>query len=145
MLLGGIWHGAAWSFAMWGLWHGLGLALERPWLSTSFMRSEHFSVKALRIFVVFNFVSVGWLLFRLQEIDQASRYVQLILHNNVRVAGLTALTPILIFCFVVALYHLADVYRRHVTITMRNCCYGVMLFLIISNQGPTTPFIYFQF
>jgi len=31
MGLGGLWHGAAWNFVVWGLWHGLGLCLQRAW------------------------------------------------------------------------------------------------------------------
>ena len=31
MLLGGLWHGAAWNFVGWGAWHGLGLAVQRIW------------------------------------------------------------------------------------------------------------------
>jgi alginate O-acetyltransferase complex protein AlgI len=145
MLLGGLWHGAAWSFAIWGLWHGFGLVIERPWLESGLMRSERPAAKLLRIFVVFNFVSVGWLLFRLQEIDQASRYAQRILHSDVKGGGLTALSLIIVYSSVVALYHLAHVYRSQISTTMRDCAYGVMLFLIATNQGPASPFIYFQF
>ncbi|UCV06675.1 MBOAT family O-acyltransferase [Dechloromonas denitrificans] len=145
MLLGGLWHGAAWSFAVWGLWHGFGLALERPWLESGFMRSERPAAKLLRIFVVFNFASFGWLLFRLQEIDQASRYAQLILHSDVKGGGLTALSLIFVYGSVVALYHVAHVYRGRISTTVGDWGYGVMLFLIVTNQGPVSPFIYFQF
>ncbi len=31
MLLGGLWHGAAWTFVIWGRIHGVGLAVERWW------------------------------------------------------------------------------------------------------------------
>jgi alginate O-acetyltransferase complex protein AlgI len=34
MLLGGLWHGANWTFVAWGAWHGLGLALDK-------LRMEH--------------------------------------------------------------------------------------------------------
>ena len=145
MFLGGLWHGAAWSFAVWGLWHGLGLALERPWLGSAFIRSEQPLVKMTRIFLVFNFVSFGWLLFRLQEFDQAMRYVELIVSSNVKTAGLTALGLLLIYSSLVALYHLHHVFRAAVPARVRDWGYGVMLFLIATNQGPTTPFIYFQF
>lgn len=145
MLLGGLWHGAAWSFAIWGLWHGLGLTLERPWLESDFMRSENPAAKLLRIFIVFNFVSFGWLFFRLQEIEQASRYAQLILHSDIKGGGLTALSLIFVYGFVVALYHLAHFYRERISATVRDYGYGVMVFLIVTNQGPISPFIYFQF
>src|SRR5207249_4443693 len=33
MFLGGLWHGASWNFAMWGMIHGIGLAVNRLWRS----------------------------------------------------------------------------------------------------------------
>lgn len=145
MLLGGLWHGAAWSFALWGLWHGIGLALERPWLQSGFMRSENYYAKLLRIFAVFNFVSFGWLFFRLQEFEQAGRYAQLMLYSDVKPGGLTAMGLILIYVAIVASYHLLHVWRERVSAKVRDAIYGIMLFLVITNQGPASPFIYFQF
>ena len=145
MLLGGLWHGAAWSFGVWGLWHGLGLAFERPWLESELMRSKSPIAKLLRIFFVFNFVSFGWLFFRLQEFDQASRYAQRILQSDIKGVGLTAISLILVYGVVVALYHLAYVYRSRISTAMRDWAYGAMIFLIVTNQGPVSPFIYFQF
>ncbi|MFX8685131.1 MBOAT family O-acyltransferase, partial [Acinetobacter baumannii] len=31
MALGGLWHGASWTFLVWGVWHGLGLIVARLW------------------------------------------------------------------------------------------------------------------
>ncbi|MCS6771639.1 MAG: MBOAT family protein, partial [Kiritimatiellae bacterium] len=52
MLLGGLWHGAAWHFVLWGGWHGLGLVLER--------RFPRLAGRALTLGWVF----AGWFLFR---------------------------------------------------------------------------------
>jgi alginate O-acetyltransferase complex protein AlgI len=68
MLLGGLWHGAAWHFVLWGLYHGLLLvayrAVDRP------TASRPLAVRALRVGVMFIFTSYGWLLFRAQSFDQ---------------------------------------------------------------------------
>ncbi|MBX3025599.1 MBOAT family protein [bacterium] len=64
MVICGLWHGAAWNFALWGLWHGGGLALEaaarlrRPRLFEG-SRGE----RALGWLVTYTWVSLGWLLF----------------------------------------------------------------------------------
>ncbi|HSP99232.1 MAG TPA: MBOAT family O-acyltransferase [Candidatus Dormibacteraeota bacterium] len=64
MVICGLWHGAAWNFALWGLWHGVGLAGEaavrrrRPDL---FERSS--AERWLGWAVTYTYVSLGWLLF----------------------------------------------------------------------------------
>ncbi len=65
MVLGGLWHGASWTFIAWGLWHGIGLAIHRavPWPST--WRTP--SLNPFWIVATFTFVSVGWVFFRAQS------------------------------------------------------------------------------
>ena len=64
MVICGLWHGAAWNFALWGLWHGAGLAgeaalrLRRPDL---FERSP--AERWLGWAVTYSYVTLGWLLF----------------------------------------------------------------------------------
>jgi D-alanyl-lipoteichoic acid acyltransferase DltB (MBOAT superfamily) len=64
MVLGGLWHGAAWTFVLWGALHGLGLCLEhavgRWW--------ERVPVW-LRWLVTFHLIVFGWILFRSQGLD----------------------------------------------------------------------------
>ncbi|HET6990756.1 MAG TPA: MBOAT family O-acyltransferase, partial [Bacteroidia bacterium] len=66
MILGGLWHGAAWSYAVWGGFHGLALALER-----FFKDYIHFpSNKIISFFsglIVFAVVTFAWLLFKLPD------------------------------------------------------------------------------
>lgn len=63
MLLGGLWHGAAWNFVLWGLWHGVGLSVHRIWSS-----HRPGPVTGWRYlagwFLTMLFVFYGWLLFR---------------------------------------------------------------------------------
>ncbi|HEX4947551.1 MAG TPA: MBOAT family O-acyltransferase [Blastocatellia bacterium] len=75
MLLGGIWHGAAWTFVMWGLLHGVGLAVVRGgetlrkrfgWQSANAIWSNIGAV-----FVTFHFVCVTWIFFRAESFAQA--------------------------------------------------------------------------
>jgi D-alanyl-lipoteichoic acid acyltransferase DltB (MBOAT superfamily) len=63
MLLGGLWHGAAWTFVLWGAFHGAGLCLEH-----GFARQWERVPKWLRWFVTFHLVVVGWIMFRAQSL-----------------------------------------------------------------------------
>jgi alginate O-acetyltransferase complex protein AlgI len=148
MLLGGLWHGAAWSFAIWGLWHGIGLAIERPLLKHWVYTSSNPILKAIRIILVFNFVSIGWLFFKLQDFDQAWQYISTMINN--KSGSLTMINYdraflLISYGFFVFAYHMLNVYRSSIPNYMRNLAYALMLFLIGTNQGPSTPFIYFQF
>jgi alginate O-acetyltransferase complex protein AlgI len=70
MGLCGLWHGAAWHFVFWGLWHGLGLAFLQFWnqhkKTHKFYLIKVFN-KPFPVFGIactFSFVTIGWLLFR---------------------------------------------------------------------------------
>lgn len=62
MLLGGLWHGAAWNFVLWGAWHGMGLIAHRAFG----LRIP----RALSWLITMLFVFYGWLLFRAQSFEQ---------------------------------------------------------------------------
>jgi alginate O-acetyltransferase complex protein AlgI len=77
MFLGGLWHGANWTFVVWGLLHGLYLIAQR-WLTrlmipASFARSS--GVIALRILGVFALVCVAWVFFRAPSFSAAIEYL----------------------------------------------------------------------
>jgi alginate O-acetyltransferase complex protein AlgI len=65
MGLAGLWHGAAWHFVIWGLWHGTGLAAHRIWtLSPIAARLGNApGIRPAYVAGTFLFVSIGWVLF----------------------------------------------------------------------------------
>jgi alginate O-acetyltransferase complex protein AlgI len=69
MLLGGLWHGAGWSFVLWGLYHGSLLAAHRFFSSRS--RSGEGPFKPIGIAFTFLCVCIGWVLFRAQSMTDA--------------------------------------------------------------------------
>ncbi len=74
MLLGGLWHGAAWTFVAWGAFHGALLVAYHAW--TSWMgfgkgRVDSGRCVWLRRIAMFNLACVGWLFFRAETIAQA--------------------------------------------------------------------------
>jgi D-alanyl-lipoteichoic acid acyltransferase DltB (MBOAT superfamily) len=72
MLLGGLWHGANWTFVVWGAIHGAGLAVERLIIGSSEIPSARGMVaRWARRAVVFNVVCLAWIFFREPSIHEA--------------------------------------------------------------------------
>jgi alginate O-acetyltransferase complex protein AlgI len=75
MLLGGIWHGAGWTFLIWGALHGLYLIVDH---STEYLRSrlnigKYLLLSVLGQFVTFIAVVIGWVFFRATSFSSATR------------------------------------------------------------------------
>ena len=74
MLIGGLWHGAAWQFVLWGAYHGLWLALERGFAKRDGLWS--FLPKPLQMAVTFFFVLLSWVPFRAESWGAAVAYLR---------------------------------------------------------------------
>ena len=70
MVLGGLWHGASWNFAIWGLLHGVGLAVSRAFQKKSGTEAAGWQ-RIAKIFVTVNFVCFTWIFFRSPTLDAA--------------------------------------------------------------------------
>lgn len=70
MVLGGLWHGAAWTFVAWGALHGLGLAWCHA-LNRFFPNGLFSKARWLSIFITFIFVTVAWVFFRAESFEAA--------------------------------------------------------------------------
>ena len=66
MLLGGLWHGAAWTFVAWGAFHAVGLIIHRGWAALPAVKTlrENRAWGVLAQVLTFHFVCAGWVLFR---------------------------------------------------------------------------------
>jgi len=72
MLLGGLWHGANWTFVAWGGIHGLGLAVERFFLGKrEATAAATFLARWARRVFIFNIVCVAWIFFRITSFSGA--------------------------------------------------------------------------
>jgi D-alanyl-lipoteichoic acid acyltransferase DltB (MBOAT superfamily) len=67
-ILGGIWHGAGWTFVFWGLLHGLALVIHRFWKKLGFTLPAF-----LAWFITFNFINIAWVFFRAKEWSDAMK------------------------------------------------------------------------
>jgi D-alanyl-lipoteichoic acid acyltransferase DltB (MBOAT superfamily) len=75
MLLGGIWHGAKWTFLIWGGLHGLVLSAERIWreVKPDWMPAMP---RVIGILITFHIVVLGWIFFRAETFNSAIAFIQ---------------------------------------------------------------------
>jgi len=146
MGLGGLWHGAGLSYLMWGLMHGVFLAIERPFL-TRFHAVDLRVFQAARIGFVFVCVSLLWIFFKLPNFDHALSYL-----SGMFVSSTNPNPPrlfynlALLYSLPVILQHLASrsLFERSLH-GAEPYLYGSMAALMYLEAGPETSFIYFQF
>jgi D-alanyl-lipoteichoic acid acyltransferase DltB (MBOAT superfamily) len=155
MLIGGLWHGAAWTFVLWGGLHGGVLALERWRQERRDARGEVLAETPLRRagrrLLIFHIVCLGWVLFRAGSmtttLDVLSRLGQS--------GPVQMVTPALILLIVggIGAQFLPPDFRARVRESFGNLqpipmALGLGGFLLVLDAlGPegVAPFIYFQF
>lgn len=78
-ILGGIWHGAGWTFVFWGFLHGIALVLHRFWKNIGFTMP-----KIIAWFITFNFINIAWVFFRAKEWNDAIKVLRgMVDFNNI--------------------------------------------------------------
>ena len=70
-VIGGLWHGAGWTFVFWGFLHGMALIIHRIWSNLGFKMNT-----ILAWFITFNFVNIAWVFFRAKEWDDAIKVLK---------------------------------------------------------------------
>ena len=70
-ILGGLWHGAGWTFIFWGFLHGMALVIHRLWKSFNMTMNKY-----LAWFITFNFINIAWVFFRAKEWDDAIKVLK---------------------------------------------------------------------
>ncbi|HIP11231.1 MAG TPA: MBOAT family protein [Arcobacter sp.] len=70
-ILGGLWHGAGWTFIFWGFLHGFALIVHRSWNTLGFKMN-----KILAWFITFNFINLTWVFFRAENFSSATELIK---------------------------------------------------------------------
>jgi alginate O-acetyltransferase complex protein AlgI len=150
MLLGGLWHGASWTFVCWGAWHGLWLALERARGKRAWFDR---APAAVQVFCTFLLVALGWVFFRAPDFASAGHYFLGLsgVHGlgALPTPGETPLLPWLVLASATAIAFLApNTWKLSRRPTLRlsialSLLFGICLTVLLSNAS--SPFLYFQF
>ena len=152
MVLGGLWHGASWNFAIWGALHGVGLAVARLWQSHQGKTETAGAWRYLNIAVTFHFVAFAWIFFRAPDFATAMGVLG-------RISSLTASLdnvsgPLILVLFVGLLAHFTPKkwYEGSLEYFVKAPFYAqaaALLLLVLGLQqvisSGATPFIYTKF
>lgn len=160
MLLGGLWHGAAWTYLAWGALHGIWLAIHRALSRRNVVSANAWpenpgtvvrgAIRALQILITFHLVCVGWLFFRADSIQEAGTLLGTLLSNPALGNALTWLGPMAFLIAPLVVVDLVLENRSRLAWTvpgwMRLTAMAALTLLIIAfgeDHGGT--FVYFQF
>lgn len=93
MLLGGLWHGIAWTFAIWGLLHGAALAVTRGWWAWRGRPKQPANPvrHAVAVFCTYQFVCLTWVFFRAGSVTDAMAMLGRIASLSIGFENVTAL------------------------------------------------------
>lgn len=152
MLLGGLWHGAAWTFVVWGALHGIYLVIERLLKSKIQIKLNAFNgiLLALLTYMLVNFT---WVFFRAREFSTAKNMISSMLFMNDGEKILQSFDIIKVFVVITLLFicHwlMRNTSMKEVSLKtpawVLGIFWAIMFFLIAIAQGSGEQFIYFQF
>jgi len=158
MLLGGLWHGAAFRFVLWGGLHGAALVINKLWKRMfRNITKRTFIAHLAGILVTFNFVSFAWILFRAGSMDE----VKLILNQIVNSFSPGAYHEVISSYLPVIILILSGYLIHFLPVTIKESYRGLFIklpivveFIIVIglclilhqfSTGVVQPFIYFRF
>ncbi len=149
MTIAGLWHGAAWTFVIWGVLHGTALVLERV-LGFQKTTDKPFLVKVFWFGVVQGVVLLGWIYFRADSAEQAVDLIQACFNGKWDRDIVMKLVPGLAFTAPIVLMHLRGFlmerqWFRKPEWLEKVFWSALMLYAILSISGKNSAFIYFHF
>ena len=156
MFLGGLWHGAAWTFVVWGLLHGIYLVIEHV-LRAFFGNkawTDSLAAKVLLGLVTYAAVCLAWVFFRASDFATATRMLRGMFGGHANGDAILSTREMLQIGIVTFFMILAHWSLRDISIEQAverlprwlvTTVWAVMACAIILTQGSSNAFIYFQF
>jgi alginate O-acetyltransferase complex protein AlgI len=147
MVISGVWHGAAWTFVIWGALHATGRCLTRELERTEFYQNR--VPRLVKQLLVFTFVTFTWIFFRAQSLEDAV----LVISRIFTTSWTDPRFPLVMASLVLAvwlyqlLYTSGPALRRYLEVepVRLGLTMGMIAYLLIAAQPSTRQFIYFQF
>jgi len=153
MLLGGLWHGAAWTFVIWGGLHGTYLILER--LQRQFLPFKITAANGIFLaFLTFTCVNITWVFFRAREFSTAWNMIKAMTFttsDGVKILETFEVVKVLTLISILFISHwmMRNTSLKEVSLKtspwVLGVIWGILFFLIAIAQGNSEQFIYFQF
>ncbi len=156
MALGGLWHGAAWNFILWGMYHGFLLCIQRAVTSVKNITQTYWTllINAIKIACFFTVTCYGWLLFRAESLEQIIDLTSVLIFDfgnmdfgalRPRAAVLLGL-PILLFIELIEYNSASKKFYEKLPIPAWTAVYALMIFgLFLGMSNESAQFIYFNF
>ena len=154
MLLGGLWHGANWTFVAWGGLHGLYLSVER-WLKSRFAGFEPGRFTLVMIGVLtFVLINITWVFFRAHDFAGAATVLRAMAGLQVKPIGMIGALPMAYALVIVAGIVSTHWAMRNQTLEIAiertpawavATAWAAMAMAVVAEQGTGSAFIYFQF
>jgi len=152
-ILGGLWHGASWTFVFWGVLHGIALILQHIWHNSRICIPP-----ALAWFITFNFINLSWVFFRAKDFDDAYKVLRgmcgvndvghlssLILFTGETIDGIFIILLFLIACIILFMKNSNELQTRP-AIYRRDMAFAGLLFTCsVLSFNKVSAFLYFNF
>jgi alginate O-acetyltransferase complex protein AlgI len=149
MLLGGLWHGANWTFVLWGAYHGLLLIGYRALLPDLDARLKSPLHRAIAIVVFFHLVCLGWVMFRASSVAELmavlGAFARPPVLNLGSAARLVLAVPVLVAELAIYFHNDQLAFLRQPAVVRVSAYVGMYWSLISLGQWGGAQFIYFQF
>ena len=153
-IVSGLWHGANWTFVVWGAVHGLGQVMEN---ALGLKREPQGFERAVRVMCTFGFVMLAWVFFRAQTLGEAwyvfsSIFCHLANFADVKAVGggkkamLAIISVAAVYDFVSLKTDVISRITSYRNLPLRYCVYlGLTTALLFLRPAGNTEFVYFQF
>ncbi|MHB0999233.1 MAG: MBOAT family O-acyltransferase [Armatimonadota bacterium] len=153
MLLGGLWHGAAWNFVIWGGIHGGMLAFERSQGKTSFYNRFP---RVIRVATTFFIVLIAWVFFRADNLHSAGVYIASMFGMGNADVGSSLISGIIYQPYYILSFLAAGIitwawsdswyWTQNLTWRKAAACVGMLwISITVLSTQAYNPFIYFIF
>ncbi len=149
MLLGGLWHGAAWNFVLWGAYHGMLLVAYRGLFGKQAFESTGIMAKLIAGFIFFNLTCLGWFFFRINEMSDLGMFISSGFRHD---GALEMFLAILGYSIILLIVQVLQAQKSDLMaplklpVLARVVLYLVIYFSIsLGGVFDDKPFIYFQF
>ena len=151
-LLCGLWHGANWTFLIWGVYHGVFLVVERLSGIRNIPSEKYIAIRRVVTLVI---VAVGWVLFRSEDISQAIGYVGTMFTASELSLALNYRNLLFMLIAATVFFMPRDISGIKIFISSREpvpILVGALMILLLLPYcaaliagGSSSPFIYYRF